>query len=298
MKKYIIAPLHDVDSVVAHTVGEIWQPGVEHRFLEYKYEDKPFISIPLSPQHIIMADLGYSNSESNQNMVSKLEQLRNSGVIIDFYDQHNWPEEVRKRAFDKFIYSNEMSSGELMARNLVPENSVALYLGLLATKDDYNKPDKETSDLCDLVNSSFSKEKLFLELAGLKKPKLEFSFEAEKSLNQYRIERDYSFKILESSYELHDISLGKVATGLAPQILYMKPGHRKIRDDHPSINVICFYENVRNCTFITQREEQMQKLLSLFHGGGRGNEGGFDPGYIVTRENYYEIKNNIIKKLS
>ena len=38
MKKYMIAPNHDVDSLVSHVVGEIWNPGIKHRILKYKHE--------------------------------------------------------------------------------------------------------------------------------------------------------------------------------------------------------------------------------------------------------------------
>ena len=66
MKNYIIAPTHDVDSLVSHAVGEIWKPGVEHRSLEYKAENPPFETIPVrGRQHIIMSDLGYAKSDSN-----------------------------------------------------------------------------------------------------------------------------------------------------------------------------------------------------------------------------------------
>jgi len=72
MKNYIIAPTHDVDSLISHVVGEIWEPGVEHRSLEYKHEDVPFRNIPeTGNQHIVLSDFGYSTSESNKKMVEK-----------------------------------------------------------------------------------------------------------------------------------------------------------------------------------------------------------------------------------
>ena len=295
----MIAPNHDVDSLVSHVVGQIWQPKINHKFLEYKNEDLPFASIPSNnEQLIVMADLGYSDSESNRKMVKHLSRLRATGTKVLFFDQHNWPEKVSAEAFDEYFHSNQISSAELMANELTPNNNIALYLSRLATKDDYNIPDKDTEDLCDIVNSNYPKLELISELVKLKKAELKLSTNALVSLDQYRTKRTEAFKSLEDSYQTHETKLGRFVTGLASSFLYMKPGHRKIRDDNRDSNVICFYQDYQNCTFKTQTPDQMDKLLSLFKGDGRGTEGGFDPGVSVTSNNYEITKDHIINTIN
>lgn len=300
-KNYIIAPTHDVDSLVSHTVGEIWQPGVEHRSLEYKAEAPAFETIPLERgQHIIISDLGYSKSESNSKMVDLLANLRATGTTVDFYDQHNWPEEVVERAFDRYLNRDDISSAEIMARDLVPENQIAMYLAGLATLDDYNRPDEASETLKDIVNSRFPSDRLYLELAELKQPELILSPDAQEALSSYRSERDEALETLANSYETHETPIGTFATGFAPAILYMKPGHRKIRDDHPELSMICFYGDLQNVTFRTQTPEQMARLVGeqgIFQGGGRGTEGGFDPGAVVTEANYTNVRDSVIEKI-
>jgi hypothetical protein len=300
-----MAPTHDVDSLVSHAIGEIWQPGVEHKSIEYGSEDLAFATITkTNNQHIIMSDLGYGGTNSIKRMIFKLEDLRTAGTTVAFYDQHNWPDAKTERAFDKYISRDDISSAEIMARDIVPNNEVAMYLAGLATLDDYNKPNEQSEDLKDMVNSRFPKDRLYLELAALETPELILSPDAKTALTSYRKGRNKALETLESTYEEHDTPIGRFATGLAPEILYMKPGHRKLRDDHPDLSMICFYEGMQNVTFRTQTPEQMVQLVGdrdgiqgLFQGGGRGTEGGFDPGEVINTGNYARVRNSIIEKI-
>jgi len=297
-KNYIIAPTHDVDSLVSHAVGEIWQPGVEHRSLEYKAENIPFEDLSVrGDQHIVISDLGNSDSDTNARMVELLGNLRVAGTIVDFYDQHNWPIKKTGIAFDTYISRDDISSAEIMARELVPDNQIAMYLAGLATLDDYNRPNPQSENLKDIVNSGFPSDRLYLELARLEQSELILSHDAQTALSSYRHKRDEALETLAVSYKTHETPIGTFATGFAPAILYMKPGHRAIRDDHPNENMICFYGDLQNVTFRTQTPEQMTRLLSIFKGGGRDTEGGFDPGAVVNEENYTDVRDDVIDKI-
>ncbi len=298
MKNYMIAPFHDVDSIVAHAIAEMWDPQIEHRQLEYNVEYDSVKKIEQMPNQIVlMADLGYSHSESLEMMVRKLESMKSNGSIIYFFDQHRWPSDILRKVFSYNFHSDTQSSSQLLANHLLEHNKVALYLASLATKDDFNIEDNATQKLEDLVNSRIPKKQLIHDLASLNEPKLLLTQDAQQALYLFRIEKQEAYQVLQSSYEFHETKLGKVVTSLSPQLLYMKPGHRKTRDDNPEMIMICFYDGYQNCTFRTIDRNQKEFLLSEFKGGGRGTEGGFDPGEIVTPNNYKEIRRKILNKL-
>jgi len=295
----MIAPMHDVDSLVAHTVGEIWQPGIEHKVLEYKHEHEPFEDIPeKSDQYIAMADFGYSGSETVKKMVDKLERIRAAGTQVSFYDQHNWAPEIQVRAFTKYTYSNDMSSAEIIALDLIRKDPLAMYLAKIASNEDYGRHDDETRKLTDLVNSHIPKIDLIKELAGLQSQRLDLSSSFEDALQDYRTQlKPQAEEKLISSVTEHQTRMGNFKIGLAPSLLYMKPGHRHLRDNNLDYNTLCFYEGFDNVLFRTQNRTQTEALLGLFDGDSRDTEGGFDPGEPVTEANYIEVRDRVIDKI-
>jgi len=299
MKYFMIAPMHDVDSLTAHVIGEIWQPkNIDHRVLEYGGEPEPFRDLSeKGDQNIVMADFGYSGSPTALEMVDKLEKLRIAGTKIDMYDQHNW-KDAQSRAFNTYTHSSDISSAEIMSLNLVRNNPLAMYLAKIATREDYGRYDDETGKLTDLVNSHISKDELIRELATLSDPRLILSISAEIELEKYRkyLKPEAESK-LKDSVTKHQTPLGNFRIGLAPELLYMKPGHRYLRDHNSNDNTLCFFENHNNILFRTKTGEQAKTILGIFDGDGRGTEGGFDPGEVVTEANYARVRDKILEKI-
>jgi len=295
----------DLDGLACHSIANRWfnfsqsdYSEIIHHDIVYGREDLAFESINLGDD-LIFCDLGFNKGNPYLNALKKLEELRNSGSYLQFFDHHNWPKGLIGKLFHTVHHNLEDSSAPQLARFLLPKDEISEYLGKLAYLDDRNISTEIGDTLTKLLNAQGFCEPLDLikHLGKIKSKNEILPTNTSEVLREYDLALESSIRELRNSYSNSPIKTTQINFGLSPEMLFMKPGHRQMKIDFQSGINICFYENLPNVMFRTQNKTNYLQLIDEFGGGGRDNEGGFILSKKTTKNNYTLQRKLIFKRL-
>lgn len=299
----------DLDGLSCHAIAHRWfnlhegnknYSSIIHHDIRYGLENKPFEQVPHSDD-ILFCDIGFNNGANFNKAIQKIHELKKSGSNIKFFDHHVWPKYLLESLFDETYHNIKSSSAPLLNKYLNPSSDVvAKHIARLAYMDDRNRQDPTITTLNDLLNAEgyYDPMKLIEHLGTTTSKDQLIPEDAQDTLTIYRKDFNDAIQQLRDSYETRAINSTQINSGLASKLLFMKPGHRTMREDFKQGINLCFFEGLANVMFRSESQEQFERIInSPYAGGGRDLEGGFTLPQVTTKENYQSTLDEVIHNL-
>lgn len=283
----LIAHFQDLDGLLSHVIVEKRFPNqVVHHDIKYGNEAEPFTKT--HTDNIILADLGYSSSDSFKEALKHIKKHKQD-KITRLYDHHKWPKEVISEHFTYALIDESTSTTPLL-ENHFETDKLAKRFAQLAYNDDHDKADSLRTPLTEVLKSSYDTHKLIKHLSNIQEISEIIPSQATDHVQAYKENIKQAIQRLKQTYQQQDDFI----TCLSPEILYMKQGLRTAAQDHPNKNLLCLYENTNQALFSVTNSKLFNSIISRLNAGGRNLQGGISLEEEITSRNYQRLAQEII----
>lgn len=155
-----------------------------------------------------------------------------------------------------------------------------------------------SNTLTDILNSQYDTWELINHLSTIKNIEDCIPENSYDYLREYRESINEAKKNLLSNSKVFNINGIDYVIGFSPKELFLKPGHREIKDKYPNKNTICLFDKHSNVMFRTTDEKTYNFFIKAFNSGGRDLEGGFNFDSNTDNSNFSQRIEKILNTLN